>query len=381
METKDDTAIRYVLFKEAAGMAAKSGNIALLVKAVDETAKLFAVDGADSKARALASAASAVKTPEDFTALAKEYLKIADEYYGAENYDAAVKAAQSAQKHAQAAKDMPLVAKAKARALDMTVMADEALKTKTALKALESNSDDAGANLVVGRFLCLYKGDFEKGLPRLAKGSDPVLKALAEKEIALPVEPKDQLALGDGWWDLSEKEKSPNAKMRLMARAGYWYAKAKPGLSRIAKEKASRRMQESKQDDIVLDVKLDAKSGWRLVKAEKGTEIQTDRKYSITSLPKELEGATLIQTPNTSQQRWIDNKSVSLSGASVAYVAVMWSYNGRVSVTGEEFKNFKKDGWQLLKEPFSTTTASTQEVWRLKVLKPASQGRFLTATQ
>ncbi|MBI3877243.1 MAG: hypothetical protein HY300_15015, partial [Verrucomicrobia bacterium] len=39
--------------------------------------------------------------------------------------------------------------------------------------------DDPGANLAVGQFLCFVKGDWESGLPLLAKSDDNVLKTLA----------------------------------------------------------------------------------------------------------------------------------------------------------------------------------------------------------
>ena len=50
-------------------------------------------------------------------------------------------------------------------------------KVKASLEKLKSSPDDPDANLAAGRFYCLTRGDFARGLPMLAKGSDPALKA------------------------------------------------------------------------------------------------------------------------------------------------------------------------------------------------------------
>jgi hypothetical protein len=55
--------------------------------------------------------------------------------------------------------------------------------------------------LLVGKYRCFVKSDWENGLLMLALGSDPKLKALAESELA---EKPDTLELGHAWWGYSE---------------------------------------------------------------------------------------------------------------------------------------------------------------------------------
>ena len=57
---------------------------------------------------------------------------------------------------------------------------------KAAHERLNTNPEDAEANFTVGRFYCLYKKDWPRGLPALARGSDAGLKALAVKELDPP---------------------------------------------------------------------------------------------------------------------------------------------------------------------------------------------------
>ena len=59
-------------------------------------------------------------------------------------------------------------------AFGTTVRADEKLKT---------NPDDPQANLALGRYRCFAKGDWEAGLPLLAKSGDAALASLAKKAL------------------------------------------------------------------------------------------------------------------------------------------------------------------------------------------------------
>src|SRR5205085_7438398 len=79
-----------------------------------------------------------------------------------------------------------------------------------------------------------------KGLPMLAKGSDPALKSLADQELSKPTEPAAEAALGEAWAAFAEKE-TPTYKARARARAAEWLGRAIPqltGLAKIAAEKA-----------------------------------------------------------------------------------------------------------------------------------------------
>ena len=112
---------------------------------------------------------------------------------------------------------------------------------KAARVTLEKTPDDPEANLVVGKYLCFVKGDWDKGLPMLALGKDEALKALAKQELEGAASSTEQAKLGDGWWNLAEKQEG-TAKKQIQARAGYWYQKALPGLSGLMKDKVEKRL-------------------------------------------------------------------------------------------------------------------------------------------
>src|SRR5262249_14401733 len=104
----------------------------------------------------------------------------------------------------------------------------------------------------------LVKGEWDKGLPMLAKGSDAKLKELAQKELAGPKDAAEQAAVGDGWWDYAEIDKP--GKRQLHARACYWYEQAVAGLPALAKAKVEGRLKEGAPA-----VKETAKTGWLMV--------------------------------------------------------------------------------------------------------------------
>src|SRR5262249_41622240 len=101
-------------------------------------------------------------------------------------------------------------------------------RVKPYAQKLEKNPDDAEANREMGKYLCLIKGQWARGLPLLAKGDDDALKGLAQKDLAKPADSKAQIALADAWFAYGESLKSGNTL--AMARAYHWYGEALPGL-------------------------------------------------------------------------------------------------------------------------------------------------------
>lgn len=69
-------------------------------------------------------------------------------------------------------------------------------QAKQARETLHAHPHDKAALLAEGRFQCLVAGDWERGLPELAKGSDAALAAAATAELA-----GDTVTAADGWWD------------------------------------------------------------------------------------------------------------------------------------------------------------------------------------
>jgi hypothetical protein len=240
-ETSDNPATRYVLLREARELGAQAGDLDTSVKAIDLLAAGYAVDPVVLKSAAFQLIGKTVRTPEEIGALAAAYFKLADEASERDQYDQARQAAESAGTLAKRLKDLPLAAKADAKAKEATERRDKYAKIKKAQETLAASPDDPEANLLVGQFECLVKGEWERGLPRLMKGPEGALKSLATGELAAPADALSQIKLGDGWWELAERADGPS-KAALQERARHWYRLAIPEAQGLARAKIEGRM-------------------------------------------------------------------------------------------------------------------------------------------
>lgn len=255
-QSKDDVKVQFVLFREARDMAAQAGDPATAIAAIDELSKQFSVDAPGMISATLTLAAKSAKTNEDFKTLVGASLKAIEGALRADDFDTAEKYAALAVQHARRAQDIPLTSRVAAKSREITETRARHEKLRKARETLTTSPDDPAANLVVGQFLCYVKGDWGQGLPLLAKGADATLSSLAQKDLGNPSDIPGEMAVGDGWWDLSEKEPSP-AKERLKERAGLWYANLAEKVTGLNKSKVDKRLIECRVAALLRGTWLD----------------------------------------------------------------------------------------------------------------------------
>ena len=241
MGTNDDAASKYVLLREARETAVVAGDVDVAAKAVQEMTRCFVIDGVAEKSSTYDRLERGIKTPEMAKALAERYLRLVDEAISADKYDVAQKAADKAGSAARKSQDVSLAMLAKERASAVQDIEREANSAKAAMKVLEQSPQDPAANATVGRFNAFFKGDTAAGFAMLAISSDAVLKSLAEKELNPPTDGNEQLALGDRYWDLAEKEKG-SIGPALKQRAILWYKKGAPTATGLTKTRMEARV-------------------------------------------------------------------------------------------------------------------------------------------
>jgi len=96
-----------------------------------------------------------------------------------DDYDAAVKTAESTDAAARILNDARLADLTAKRLASVRLLRDEAAKAAPAIEKVGKSADDQQANLAAGRFYCFWRGDWEKGLPLLANSADDGLRAVA----------------------------------------------------------------------------------------------------------------------------------------------------------------------------------------------------------
>jgi hypothetical protein len=243
VETKEDLAARYVLLREAAVLAAKASALQQALLAVNEITNSFATAGGALKAEICETVAPAHTGPKTSEFLAEVALGAVDDAIADDEFDAAARLLKVAKPAATRSKTVALVRAVEARSSDVELLQGEAERVKAALAVLEKQPDDADANLAVGKYRCLLKGQWEKGLPNLAKSGDATLKALAVKDLAGPDQAAAQLEVADGWYDLAAGVKGL-VKLHLQRRAHHWYQEAAPGLAGLDKTRVEKRLEE-----------------------------------------------------------------------------------------------------------------------------------------
>jgi hypothetical protein len=263
---------RFVLLREAREAAIQAGDSRLALVAIDEAARVFMLDAVPLKVAAVSRIASSAKGTAGWEA-AELCLAVADEAALQESYDLGTILVKRAQALAGAPRNPSLISLAQGRSKDLQELPKERDRAVAAEKSLHTTPDDPNSCAVLGRYLALVKGDWDRGLPLLAKGSDVRLKTLAERDLSAPSKPDFQAEMGHEWWTASEAEASPRARSRMRTRAKAWYDRALPSLGGLLSVKAKKRSEEVEDETAwlwsvnllkIIDTRRDGVSGdWR----------------------------------------------------------------------------------------------------------------------
>ena len=113
-----------------------------------------------------------------------------------------------------------------------------------ALPKLKTAPDDPAANLALGTYLCFARGEWDDGLPRLARGSDAAIASASKQDLARPDDAAARAKAGDAWWDLGESRGGPAGLVKDGARqrAAYWYRSALAGASGLERDSIRKKV-------------------------------------------------------------------------------------------------------------------------------------------
>ena len=229
-------------------------------------ANQFAVDVVPMKAAALEAASHKAASAAVHLNVAVIGLALSDRAEEAEDYQNAERLAKVAQASATTLTGLPVAAAAQARLKEAAAIRKAYESVSDAVGVLATRPDDADANLALGRFHALIRGDWDRGLGLLARGSDPKLKALAEADLAVPADAVSASALADVCAEQAASESDP-VKTHLLCRACYWYGQAALKLTGIDRTRAEKKYAATEknilpQRPIVLYASYGAYRGW-----------------------------------------------------------------------------------------------------------------------
>jgi WD40 repeat protein len=245
-QVKDDPLARYALLYESIEQSVEAGYYPTAQECVAALEPDWEIDRLRILGRALVAAARSPHAAAMREDLANAALGLADEAIEARRYDGADQIAGIADGLAARARDPDLRRKTRAVMNRTMRLKRDWEKVLVAQKTLETEPDDAAANLLVGKYLCLESGDVAEGLAHLAKGDHPELQKLAQRDLDEQERPADQraeekIALADDWSALAQLDEELTG---FHVRAHFWYEQAATFATGLLKTKAERRRDE-----------------------------------------------------------------------------------------------------------------------------------------
>ncbi|MGE0609059.1 MAG: hypothetical protein AB7O62_18340, partial [Pirellulales bacterium] len=229
---------------ELAGEAA-DGKVA--GEALDELGQQFRVDLLARRDEVMKDAIKRAKTPDDWKTAANAYRQLLNGAISEDRYDLAVKFGGKSLEYARKSKDNVLVKVLVDGVKELKSLQAAFDDVKDAKETLESSTEDAEACRRWGRFLCLYKNDWENGRTLWCQSTDnDPLARLAADDLDGPQQ-SQRAVLADGWWNAAEEEADPLPQRMLRERAVHWYRLALPSLTGTRKTLVEKRLQEFDQ--------------------------------------------------------------------------------------------------------------------------------------
>ncbi|MCH7728402.1 MAG: hypothetical protein IH991_18280 [Planctomycetes bacterium] len=176
--TGNDPVEMFVVLKQAMGLASDGGDARLMLEVVEAIDERFQIDVLEVKRAVLLQFAKGATSEAAIQSLFENSADFIAQAVNADRVDLAH--AVSTATHAACLR--PRGTKLRKQAYEQRKAIDKLhanwKKIQDALVTLQTNADDAEANLLAGRWYCFTKNNWQKGLPLLAKSSDPKLKAL-----------------------------------------------------------------------------------------------------------------------------------------------------------------------------------------------------------
>jgi hypothetical protein len=116
-------------------------------------------------------------------------------------------------------------------------------------------------------------------------------------------------------------------------------------------------------------VELTDKAGkWGLWLVGPRTKILEDRDYTMTTVPKEMGGATFVARTSGEYGRWLPDGALKAKGPVTAYAMVRTKYIGKDTFDEDKQQKLVKDGWAEVEGKVGTTSPG-KEGWEWKAFK------------
>lgn len=241
----EQPAERFTLLDVARKIAAGAGGVEATLQALTQLEAQFKFDSLPARSDSLKELVRANLSLDDRKRVAQEFVRASELATENDRYDFALQLLVDAQTSLRRVRDPNLLKTLNEHVAAARQLKSDYSKVTPALDQLKSSPENVEANLTAGRFYCLSKGDWELGLPLLAKGGSKTLGALAKLDLTRPASSADQLKLADGY-RAESLSATGSAQKQLEYRAAHWYRVALPNLNGLEKSRVEKALGEMK---------------------------------------------------------------------------------------------------------------------------------------
>ncbi len=244
IETQNDPAGKYTLLDLASKIYAGAGDYESAAAANQKLAANFEIDVLTRHAQALATAARAASGPDEHSAFVQHADLLLDDILSRDRFELALSVANVAVASARKSRDNAKLAAMRDRIDSIARWKRQFADVAEASETLQQDALDPEANLVVGKYLCFVKQNWQSGLPLLALGSDDALKVLAARDLSDTSETNQMMARADAWWKYSDDETNADHRRAQRSRAAHWYSAALPDLTGLNKARVEKQLEQ-----------------------------------------------------------------------------------------------------------------------------------------
>ena len=239
----DKPADQYVLASGAIGAAEDGQSLDLAFRAVDMMVSLFDIDPLAAKNQATMAVLNAPGASPDNAANIQLATEIEAQQLRQDDFVDARRILSAILRRASRSGDRELSTRMQGaiRDLDATQAAWEGVRLQ--LERLKTTPADPAGNFAVGSFFCFMKGQWERGLPYLARGENAAAKSAANAELLLPADSASPAvaSVADAWWALAAQQ-AATRRAHILQHAGLLYQRAQPNLSGLQLILAQKRL-------------------------------------------------------------------------------------------------------------------------------------------
>jgi formylglycine-generating enzyme required for sulfatase activity len=246
-ESGVDPVDRYLLLSAARDTAIQAGSTEIGLTAIDRLAESYQqVDPWPMRLDVMTAESKKPRTPPEQATFVARAMGMVDDILLHESVaDGQIAVARDLLKLARTAaanaRNKDLTERIRERIKDVEEAGKEMERVTQSREVLKSRPADPDANFVVGRYLCLMAGDWEKGLPMLAWGGNEDFKKAAQLELGDPATVEALTAVGNAWWDIAEQQ-PPSLRNAVKLHAASYYLEVRSRLKDSAATIINKRV-------------------------------------------------------------------------------------------------------------------------------------------